>query len=105
MRMPSRIRPPLLIVTAFWAYVAASNVLYANSMQANLTALHVGHFFAGWQPRLLQHLFLYPVLLACVWASLRIGWQPLGRRLPLQLLMALGFATCASPALWLGDVV
>ncbi|MDE2262895.1 MAG: histidine kinase [Gammaproteobacteria bacterium] len=103
--MASRIRPTLLIVTAFWAYVAASNVLYANSMQANLNALHVAHFFAGWQARLLQHLFLYPALVACVWGSLRIGWQPLARKLPLQVLMALGFATCASPALWLGEVV
>lgn len=102
--MPSRIRPPLLIVTAFWAYVAASNVLYANSMQANLTALHVAHFFAAWQARLLQHLFLYPALLGSIWASLRIGWQPLGWRLPLQVLMALGFSLSATPALWLGEV-
>ena len=105
MRMPARIRPLLLIVTAFWAYVAVSNVIYANIMQANLTALHVAHFFADWQARLLQHLFLYPVLLACVWASWRIGWQPLGRRLPLQALMGLGFAFCAGPALWLGEIV
>src|SRR5579883_2612585 len=105
MRMASRIRPPLLIVTAFWAYVAASNVLYANSMQANLNALHVAHFFAGWQARLLQHLFLYPALLACIWGSLRIGWQPLSRRLPLQVVLALAFAISASPALWLGEVV
>ncbi|HEX8755832.1 MAG TPA: histidine kinase [Steroidobacteraceae bacterium] len=103
--MAPRIRPPLLIVTAFWAYVAASNVLYANSMQANLTALHVAHFFAGWEARLLQHLLLYPVLLACIWGSLRIGWQPLGRRLPPQLMLALGFAVCASPALGLGELV
>ncbi|HEV7137651.1 MAG TPA: histidine kinase [Steroidobacteraceae bacterium] len=103
--MASRIRPPLLIVTAFWAYVAVSNVLYANSMQANLDALHVAHFFAGWQARLLQHLFMYPALLACVWVSLRIGWQPLSRRLPWQVLMALGFAVCASPALLLGEIV
>lgn len=102
--MAPRIRPPLLIVTGFWIYVAVSNVLYANSMQANLTALHVAHFFAGWQARLLQHLFLYPLLLACVWASLRIGWQPLVRRLPVQALMALGFSICASPALWLGQM-
>src|SRR5579872_3025888 len=105
MRMALRIRPPLLIVTAFWAYVAASNVLYANSMQANLTALHVAHFFAGWQARLLQHLILYPVLLGCIWGSLRAGWQPLGRRLPLQVVLALGFAVCASPALGLGEIL
>jgi hypothetical protein len=103
--MAPRIRPPLLIVTAFWIYAAASNVLYANSLQANLSALHVAHFFADWQARLLQHLFMYPLLLACIEASLRIGWQPLVRRLPLQAVMALGFATCASPALWLGELV
>lgn len=103
MRMASRIRPPLLIVTAFWAYVAASNVLYAHSMQQSLAATHLTDFFAGWQARLLQHLFLYPLLLAGVWGSLRIGWQPFGRRLPLQLLMAGAFAAAASPALWLGE--
>jgi hypothetical protein len=102
MRMASRIRPPFLIVTAFWAYVAASNVLYAHSMQQSLTALHVADFFAGWEPRLLQHLVLYPVLLGAVWASLRIGWQPLRRCLPVQLLMGAAFAAAASPALWLG---
>lgn len=105
MRMAPRIRPPLLIVTAFWVYVAASNVLYANSMQANLTALHVAHFFAGWPARLLQHLFLYPELLACVWASLRIGWQPLGRRLPQQVLLALAFAISANPLLGVGEML
>ncbi|HEY2036990.1 MAG TPA: histidine kinase [Steroidobacteraceae bacterium] len=103
--MALRIRPPLLIVTAFWAYVAASNVLYANSMQANLSALHVAHFFAGWQARLVQHLFLYPELLACVWVSLRIGWQPLVRRMPLQALVALAFAISANPLLGVGEML
>ncbi|HEX5462419.1 MAG TPA: histidine kinase [Steroidobacteraceae bacterium] len=104
--MVSGIRPLLLIVTAFWAYVAASNVLYANAMQASLSAMHVAaHFFSGWQARLLQHLVLYPELLVCVWASLRIGWQPMGIRLPLQVLMGLTFAISASPALWVGDIL
>jgi len=102
MRMASRIRPPFLIVTAFWAYVAASNVLYAHSMQESLTALRVPDFFSGWQVRLLQHLFLYPLLLGAIWASRRIGWQPFGRCSSLQLLMGVAFAAAASPALWLG---
>jgi hypothetical protein len=104
--MVSRIRPLLLIVTAFWAYVAASNVLYANSMQASLSAMHIAapHFFSGWQARLVQHLLLYPELLVCIWGSLRVGWQPLGTRLPLQVLMGLAFAISASPALWMGDI-
>jgi Histidine kinase len=103
MRMAPRIRPPLLIVTAFWAYVAASNVIYAQSMQESLSALHIPDFFSCWQARLLQHLFLYPLLLACMWASLRLGWKPFRRRLPVQLLMGGAFAAAASPALWLGD--
>jgi len=101
--MASRIRPLFLIVTAFWAYVAASNVIYAHSMQQSLTALHHEDFFACWEARLLQHLFLYPLLLGAVWASLRIGWQPIARRLPLQVLMGAAFAAAASPALWLGE--
>ncbi len=103
MRMATRIRPTFLIVTAFWAYVAASNVIYAHSMQESLTAMHVAYFFSGWQVRLLQHLFLYPLLLAAIWASLWLGWQPFGRRLSLQLLMGGAFAAAASPALWLGE--
>jgi hypothetical protein len=103
MRVASRIRPPLLIVTAFWAYVAISNVLYADAMQESLSALHVANFFACWQARLLQHLVLYPLLLAGVWGSLRIGWQPRIRRVPLQLLIGVFFAVSATPALWLGE--
>ncbi|MGH8202775.1 MAG: sensor histidine kinase [Steroidobacteraceae bacterium] len=101
--MTPRMRPMFLIVTAFWAYVAASNVIYAHSMQASLAALHVPDFFSRWEPRLLQHLMLYPLLLAAIWYSLRIGWQPLARRLPVQVLMGGAFAFAASPALSLGD--
>jgi hypothetical protein len=102
--MSPRSRPLLLLVTVFWIYVALSDVLYANQLQSGLTALHVD-LFAPWQARLLQHLLLYPVLLGCVWASLRMGWQPILRRLPLQALLAVGFAILAEPALWLGDAV
>ena len=101
--MAPRVRPPLLIVTAFWGYVAASNVIYAHSMQESLNAIHMVDVFAGWEARLLQHLFLYPLLLAGVWGSLRIGWQPLNRCLPLQALIGGAFAAAASPALWLGE--
>lgn len=103
MHMAPRIRPTFLIVTAFWAYVAASNVIYAHAMQESLAALHAQDMFSGWAPRLLQHLVLYPLLLAGVWCSVRLGWQPLGRRLPVQVLIAGAFAFAASPALWLGE--
>ncbi len=98
------VRQSFLILTVFWVYVALSNVLYANSMQASFDSMPGKfHVFAPACARLLQHLFLYPILLACVWASWRIGWSSLWRRLPLQLLLAVGFAVLAKPALALGE--
>jgi hypothetical protein len=98
------VRQNLLILTAFWVYVACSNVLYANSMQASIEHLPGGlRVFARADARLVQHLFLYPVLLLFVWISLRIGWQSLWRRLPLQILLAVVFAVLAQPAMFLGE--
>ena len=94
-----RFWPLLAILTTFWVYVALSNVLYATSMQASLSSMGPGHFFAPWDARVLQHVFLYPVLISCVLASLRIGWQPIWRTFPAQLGMGLLFAGLAAPAL------
>ena len=77
-------RSLLLVLTVYWCYVALSNVLWAHSLQAAMASDE--HVFAPAVPRLLQHLFLYPVLIGCVWGSLRVGWQRLWRALPLQLL-------------------
>lgn len=93
------------ILTAFWIYVALSNVLYANSMQAMLVLLRAGYVFAPWDVRLLQHIMLYPVLLACVWASLRVGWHPISRAAPIQLACALAFSVLATPALMLAETL
>jgi hypothetical protein len=90
----------LAVLTLYWCYVALSNVLYASSMQATLEQQHV---FASWPARVLQHLFLYPFLVGCVWTSLRVGWQPAWRALPMQLLLCLGFAILARPALGMGE--
>ncbi len=95
------VRPQLTVLTAFWIYVALSNVLYANSMQASLSTM--GRVFAPWDARLIQHLLLYPLFLLSMWRAMRTGWQPLWRAIPLQLLCALGFAVLASPALVLGE--
>jgi hypothetical protein len=88
----ARLWPHLGILSVFWVYVAMSNILYANNMQANLSALHVEGFFARWEPRLLEHAMLYPILIGCVWLSLRMGWQPLWRRMPIQVLCGVCFA-------------
>ena len=98
------IRQHLIILTVFWVYVACSNVLYANSMQASIAQIPGQiHVFAPYCSRLLQHLFLYPVLLLCVSISLRIGWQPSWRKLPAQLLTAVFFASLAQPAMGLAE--
>jgi hypothetical protein len=101
------LRQNLLILTAFWIYVACSNVLYANSMQASISISMMSekHVFAPPGARLLQHLFLYPVLLLCVWVSLRVGWQSFWRKLPIQLMVALVFAVLAHPALAAGEYI
>jgi hypothetical protein len=103
--MAARLRGPLLIVTVFWVYVAVCDVLYADSMQRALEAIHVVQLFAPWQPRLLQHLLLYPVLLGCVAGSYRLGWNPFARRAPLQLLLGVLFSALAIPCLLVGDLL
>ena len=94
-----KFRPLLAILTLFWVYVTLSNVLYATSMQASFASMTPGHYFAPADQRVLQHIFLYPLLVVCVLASLRIGWQSMLRTLPLQLALGLLFSILASPAL------
>ncbi len=89
----------LAVLTTFWVYVTLSNVLYATSMQTSFSIMAPGHYFAPWDQRVLQHLFLYPVLVLCVMTSLRIGWQPLWRALPSQVGLGLLFSGLGSPAM------
>src|ERR1700720_5050085 len=89
--------PHLAVLTAFWIYVALSNVLYANNMQASFSSMKMERVFAPWDARLIQHLLLYPLFLLSMWRSLRTGWRPPGRAVPIQLLCAPGFAGLAGP--------
>ena len=90
----------LALVTIFWAYVAVSNILYANAMRESMAGTPGAPLFAPWDARLVQHLLLYPVLVGCVWLSLRLGWRPLWRTAPIQLLCAVAFSALAAPVLW-----
>jgi hypothetical protein len=90
------------VLSVYWCYVALSNVLYAHTMQATITEQMV---FAPPLPRLLQHAFLYPLLIGGVWLSLRVGWQPAWRAAPIQVLLGLVFAVCSRPLLLLGDML
>jgi hypothetical protein len=94
---PIALRPLLIISGLFWVYVTLSDVLYANNMQANANLYHAA-MFAPWEPRVVQHVLLLPLLLAFYWASSRVGWAML-RGLPLQLLLAVTFAILAYPAM------
>jgi len=100
-----KIWPLLAVLTAFWIYVTLSNVLYAHTMQISFEMLAPGRYFANWDARVLQHLFLYPFLILCVSASLRIGWQPAWRAVPVQVLLALLFSALAAPALEAGEMI
>ncbi|HYM41848.1 MAG TPA: histidine kinase [Steroidobacteraceae bacterium] len=97
--------PQLAVLTGFWIYVAFSNLMYANTMGQSLRALNVTDFFAPADARMTQHLLLYPLFILCAWTSLRIGWRPLWRTLPIQLSCALGFAVLAAPALVAGEAI
>jgi hypothetical protein len=95
----------LLIAGLFWAYVTLSNVLYAHTFGGTLAQMKVNDLFAPWRPRVLQHLMLLAPLLGCYWASLRIGWRPTWKALPLQVVLAVGFAALPHWALTLADKV
>jgi signal transduction histidine kinase len=95
----------IVIVTVFWIYVTVSNLLYMRSLSAGIDPSGVANFFASSEPRLLQHAFLYPLLLACLWASVRVGWRPLWRSIPLQLLLSVVFAISATPLLAIAENV
>jgi hypothetical protein len=93
-RLPARAL--LLITTLFWFYVTLSNVLYARSLQADVAQVSDVIVFGPWGQRVLQHLLLFPLLLGCYWASLRIGWTSTWRALAQ---VALG-VTFASVTFW-----
>jgi hypothetical protein len=93
------IRRDLGLLTVFWTYVALTNVLWGLSMRASLESIGLHHVFSPWNARLLQHVALYPALIGCLWMSRRIGWQPLWRAAPLQLICGLFFSALANPAM------
>jgi len=101
-----RFWPLLAILTTFWVYVTLSNVLYATSMQASFASMSPGqHYFAPWDARVVQHLLLYPFLLLCALGSVRVGWTPMWRAVPLQIAMGLAFSFLASPAMVLAELL
>jgi hypothetical protein len=101
-RLPARAL--LLITTLFWLYVTLSNVLYARSLQADVSQVSDVIVFGPWGQRVLQHLLLFPLLLGCYWTSLRIGWTPVWRGL-VQVVLGAAFASVSFWAMVLAIVL
>jgi len=93
------VRPFLAIVCLFWLYATLSAVLYAYGMSVSFANVTDEPLYAGWPARVVQHFFLLPPLLGCYWLSLRLGWRPAGRTLPLQIGLGVVFSLLARPAL------
>lgn len=91
--------PLWVVLTSFWIYVALSNVLYTHYLSLALDPAGVNHYFSDWDVRVLQHAFLYPILIGAIGLSLRLGWRPPWRTVPLQLAIAVGFAALALPSI------
>jgi signal transduction histidine kinase len=93
------------IVCLFWVYVTVSNLLYGYSMSTGIARVTNVTVFATWDIRLLQHVFLLPMLLVSFWASLKVQWRPILVALPLQLILGGVFAAMAYPVMILAEVI
>jgi Histidine kinase len=94
----------LLLTSAFWLFVALTDVLYGYNMQINADQMFKAVIFVNGNERVLQHVLLFPILLACFSASLRIGWAPL-TRVPVQLLLGAIFAALSYHAMDLSEFI
>jgi Histidine kinase len=95
----------LALIGLFWVYAAATNVLMGASMKASLAGLGIQNVFAPWNVRLVQHLLLFPALLGCMRLARRVGWQPLWRAVPLQVLFGFVFSTLGGPAMDFSEAI
>lgn len=93
----------LLSLTAgFWLFVTLTDVLYGYTMQINADQVFKAVIFQNWSERVLQHLLLFPILLVCFAASLRIGWIPVAR-IPVQIGLGGIFAALSYYAMELSE--
>jgi Histidine kinase len=99
-RISSRIL--LLLTSGFWLFVTLTDVLYGYTMQINADQMFKAVVFVNSNERVLQHLLLFPILLVCFAASLRIGWTS-ATRIPLQVLLGGAFAALSYSAMDLSE--
>jgi len=85
-------RGVLLLASVFWAYVTLTDIVYYEAMRIELAQMTGIMVFFPWQHRVLQHLLILPALLVCYSTAARIGWRPAKKRVPQQVILALGFS-------------
>jgi two-component system, LytTR family, sensor kinase len=95
-------RRVLVLASLFWGWVTLTDIAYHEAMRVELAALTGVMLFFPWQYRLLQHVLMLPVLLACYSLAFRIGWAPAWRRVPQQLALAIGFSLLMYLAILVG---
>lgn len=100
-------RAVLGFASLFWAYILLTNLVNAGAVRIEILEVagyaNQAMLFLPWEQRLVQHVLLFPVLVACYSAAVRIGWTPARRRVPQQLAIALGFALLVEWALQAGE--
>jgi Histidine kinase len=92
----------LSLSAGFWLFVTLTDVLYGYTMQINADQMFKAVVFINGNERVLQHVLLFPILLACFTASLRAGWAPITRVLA-QLLLGGMFSAVSYYAMDLSE--
>jgi hypothetical protein len=82
----------LVLASLFWGWVTLTDIGYHQAMRYELAQLTGVMLFFPWQYRLVQHVLMLPVLLACYSLAFRIGWRPAWPRVAQQLALAVGFS-------------
>jgi hypothetical protein len=92
-----------LLTGLFWLYVTLSDLIASRGMQITVSQFTDAMIFASWDVRVLQHVLLFPLLLACYSMSLKMGFK--GSRALGQGALALAFASAASPVMDLAEML
>jgi two-component system LytT family sensor kinase len=87
------------IVAVFWIYAAITAMIYAYGFGGGLGVQGIRSPFVPWGIRLAHYAVLYPILLGFYWTSLRFGWRPWWRVVPIQLVLGVVFAALAPTTL------
>ena len=70
-----------MLAGGFWLFVTFTDVLYGYSMQVNAEQVFKAVMFINWNERVLQHLLLFPILVAVLF-PIAAHWMGTGKSRP-----------------------